>query len=204
MARARKKTKVKLGVLISGGGSNLQAIIDACASGILKDIAEVVVVISNKADAYGLQRARQHEIPAVFVDRKKFADGAAYSEQLIKELQIYNVELVCLAGFLLKLEPNFVQAFRGKILNIHPALLPKFGGKGMYGHHVHEAVVIAGEKESGATVHHVDDEYDHGTVVIQRSVPVMPGDTPDALAKRVLEVEHQIYPEAIRTVITQK
>jgi phosphoribosylglycinamide formyltransferase-1 len=101
----------------------------------------------------------------------------------------------------LKLEPNFVTAFRGRILNIHPALLPKFGGKGMYGHHVHEAVVAAGEVESGATIHAVDEEYDHGKTIIQRRVPVHPGDTADTVAERVLAVEHQIYPEAIKITI---
>jgi phosphoribosylglycinamide formyltransferase-1 len=193
--------KVKIGVLISGGGTNLQAIIDACEKGILKDVAEVAVVIANAADAYGLERARRHDIPAVYLDRKKFPDGESYSEGLLKELRMYNVDLVCLAGFLLKLEQNFIQAFPGRILNIHPALLPKFGGKGMYGHHVHEAVVAAGEKESGATVHIVDDEYDHGVTIVQGTVPVLAGDTPDALAKRILAVEHRIYPEAILKII---
>jgi phosphoribosylglycinamide formyltransferase-1 len=204
MKRTRKPAKTKLGVLVSGGGSNLQAIIDACTGGILKDVAEVVVVIANRADAFGLERARKHGIPAVFADRKKFADAAAYCAYLVKELQMHNVALVCLAGFLLKLEPNFVAAFPGRILNIHPALLPKFGGKGMYGHHVHEAVVAAGEKESGATVHLVDVEYDHGPAIIQGRVPVLPDDTPDALAARVLETEHRIYPEAILKVVSGK
>lgn len=196
--------KTKLGVLVSGGGTNLQAIIDACNSGILKDIAEVAVVISNKIDAFGLERARKNNIPAIFVDRKKVNDGTAYCEKLIEELKRYKVDLVCLAGFLLKLEPNFVKAFKGKILNIHPALLPKFGGKGMYGHNVHEAVLKSCEKESGATVHVVDEEFDHGPIVTQRRVPVLNSDTPEILAKRVLEVEHKIYPEAILKVIGSK
>jgi phosphoribosylglycinamide formyltransferase-1 len=203
MRRARKIAKIKIGVLISGSGSNLQAIIDACDDGILKGRADVAVVIANKADAFGLERARQHNIPAIFADRKKFADGRSYGAYLVKELEVHNVGLVCLAGFLLKLEPNFVDAYAGRILNIHPALLPKYGGKGMYGHHVHEAVVCAGETESGATVHVVDTEYDHGPAVVQRRVPVLPEDTPDALAGRVLEVEHQIYPEAILKIIEQ-
>jgi phosphoribosylglycinamide formyltransferase-1 len=195
---------VRIGVLVSGGGTNLQAIIDAVESGILKGRAEVAVVISNKADVFALERAKKNHIPAIFADRKQFKDGIAYCENLVEVLKKYRVDLVCLAGYLLKLEPNFVRAFHGRILNIHPALLPKFGGKGMYGHHVHEAVVAAGEQESGATVHWVDEEYDHGSTVVQGCVPVLAGDTPEILAKRVLEVEHKIYPEAILKVISGK
>jgi phosphoribosylglycinamide formyltransferase-1 len=195
---------VRLGVLVSGGGTNLQAIIDACEKGILKGLAEVVLVISNRADAYGLERAKKHRVDALCLERKDYADGPAYSKALADALAARGVDLVCLAGFLLKLEPNFVQAFKGRILNIHPALLPKFGGKGMYGHHVHEAVVAAKELESGATVHFVDEEYDHGMTIVQRKVPVLPGDTGETLAERVLQIEHSIYPEAIRKVISGK
>lgn len=196
--------KKKLGVLVSGGGTNLQAIIDGCESGILKDVAEVKVVISNKSDAYALERAKKHNIEPLFIDRKSFADRASFCDKIVEELKKRGIDIICLAGFLLKLEPNLVRAFPKRIINIHPALLPKFGGKGMYGHYVHEAVIKNGEKESGATVHYVDEEYDHGPTIIQQKVPVMKGDTPEMLAKRVLEVEHKIYPEAILKVISSK
>ena len=194
---------VKLGVLASGGGTNLQAIIDACEHGILKGKASVAVVIANKPDAYALERARTHGIAAVFIDRKCFGDPAAFNQAVIEEMKKHEVELVCLAGYLLKLEPNLIAAFKHRIINIHPALLPKFGGKGMYGHHVHEAVLNAGEKESGPSVHWVDEEYDHGAVILQCSVTVQPGDTPETLAQRVLEVEHKIFPEAILKIINE-
>jgi phosphoribosylglycinamide formyltransferase 1 len=190
---------IKLGVLISGGGSNLQAIIDACEFGILKGKAEVVAVISNKKDAYGLIRAMKHDIPAIFVDKKCFADSGAFCEAIKKRLIEHKAGIVCLAGYLLKLEPCLIGSF--KIMNIHPALLPKFGGAGMYGHFVHEAVLKAGEQESGATVHWVDGDYDHGEIILQNRVPVFDIDTPETLAARVLEVEHEIYPEAILKVI---
>jgi phosphoribosylglycinamide formyltransferase-1 len=197
-------SKIRIGVLISGGGSNLQAIIDACEKGILKDIAQVSLVISNKPDAYGLERAKKHNIEAVYIDNKKFPDNPAYCSRLVIEFMERNIDIVCLAGFLLKIEPNFIRAFSKNILNIHPALLPKFGGKGMYGHFVHEAVVEAKEKESGATVHFVDDEYDHGKTILQRKVQVLENDTPFSLAQKVLAVEHEIYPEAIKMVINMQ
>lgn len=190
------------GVLASGGGTNLQAIIDSCESGILKDKARVVVVISSVADAYALERAKKHNIPAVVVERKIFQDAELYDDAVVKELKNKNVDLVCLAGYFLKLSPAFVRAFPGKILNMHPALLPKFGGKGMYGHRVHDAVLSAKETVSGATVHFVDDEYDHGRIILQLSVPVITGDTCETLAKRVLSAEHKVYPEAILKVVS--
>ena len=190
----------KLGILISGGGSNLQAIMDACAFGVLKGKAEVAAVISNKKDAYGLQRAVKNNIPAVFIDRKIYPDAGAFCGEIKKRLTEHKVDLVCLAGFLLKLEPSLTGSF--KIINIHPALLPRHGGKGMYGHFVHEAVIKAGEKESGATVHWVDEQYDHGGAIIQQKVPVFSNDTPETLAERVLEVEHELYPKAILKIIT--
>lgn len=195
---------INIGVLISGGGSNLQAIIDACESGILKDKAKISLVISNKPDVFGLERAKKHNIPSVIIKRKEFADNNAMGEKIIEELSKQNVNLVCLAGYMMMIAPNVVKKYENKILNIHPALLPKFGGKGMYGHYVHEAVIKAGEKESGATVHIVDEEYDHGKTVLQEKVPVLSGDTPETLAKRVLEVEHAIYPKAILKVISGK
>jgi phosphoribosylglycinamide formyltransferase-1 len=191
----------RIGVLVSGGGTNLQAIIDACSNGVLRGFAEVAVVVSNKVDAFALERAKKAGIPGIFIDRKLFADGASYCSAIAYELQKHDVQLVCLAGFLLKLDPCLIHIYPGRVLNIHPALLPKFGGKGMYGHHVHEAVVAAQETESGPTVHIVDEEYDHGKIVMQKRVPVHPDDTPDDVAQRVLAVEHTIFPAAIKKVI---
>jgi phosphoribosylglycinamide formyltransferase-1 len=193
-----------IGVLVSGGGTNLQAIIDSCEKGMLKGKARVIAVISNKRDAYGLERARKHGIDAVFVNAQNFESNARFCEEVVKELQTRKVALVCLAGYLRMIEPNMIKAFDGNILNVHPALLPKYGGAGMYGHKVHEAVLRSREKESGATVHHVDEKYDHGKIVIQKKVKVMISDTPESLAKRVLEVEHKIYPEAILRILEEK
>lgn len=199
-----KPQKVKLGVLVSGGGTNLQAIIDSCETGILKNIAEVAVVISSRPDAYALERAQKYGIHSKPINRKIFENDFAFCDAIAKELKTHSVELVCLAGFVHMISPEFIRQFGGKILNIHPALLPKYGGKGMYGHHVHNAVIKACEKESGATVHWVDEHYDHGEIIIQQKVPVMPDDTCESLAKRVLGAEHKIYPEAIFKVIRAK
>lgn len=200
-----KKTmkKTRLGILVSGGGSNLQAIVDATRTPLL-DCAEVAVVISNKPDAFALKRAEKENIPGIVADPKQFAHRSDFYRKIIEILDEKQVDLVCLAGFLLKLEPNIVRRFQGRILNIHPALLPRFGGKGMYGHHVHEAVLKAGEKKSGCTVHLVDEEFDHGPTLLHRTVPVLPGDTPETLADRVLEQEHILYPEAIALYIQKQ
>ena len=186
-------SKVKLGVLVSGGGSNLQAIIDACENGVLRGKAEVAVVISSRPDAFALQRASRHGIDTLA--------APGNTAEMISCLRSHNVGLVCLAGYMRKLEDLFIEAFRGRIINIHPALLPKFGGKGMYGHFVHESVLAAGEKEAGATVHYVDEEYDHGEIILQKKVPVLKDDTPERLAKRVLAVEHEIYSQAIEKIL---
>lgn len=195
--------KVKLGVLVSGGGTNLQAIIDACESGILKGQAEIAVVISSRPDAYALERAQKHSIHSRPVNRKNFENDAEFCAAIAEELKAHQVDLVCLAGFVHMISPEFISRFQGKIINIHPALLPKYGGKGMYGHHVHNAVIAAREKESGATVHWVDEHYDHGKIIVQKKVPVLPGDNWESLAKRVLEAEHEIYPKAILKIITE-
>jgi len=196
--------KVKIGVLVSGGGTNLQAIIDACESGILKGLAEIVVVISSRPDAYALERAQKHGIHSKPITRRNFDNDASFCAAIAEELKAHSVDLVCLAGFVHMISPEFISRFQGKILNIHPALLPKYGGKGMYGHHVHNAVIKAREKESGATVHWVDEHYDHGDIIIQKKVPVLPDDNCESLAKRVLEAEHKIYPQAILKVIKEK
>lgn len=193
----------KLGVLISGGGSNLQAIIDSCRSGALQGKAEVAAVVSNKEDAFGLQRASKAGIPAIFLNPKQFPNRSEYFTAVIAEFKKRGVALVCLAGFLLKIEPNLIREYPKRILNIHPALLPKYGGKGMYGHFVHEAVVKAGEAESGCSVHIVDEEFDHGPVLAQKKVSVLPGDTPETLAARILKEEHVLFPETIAQYLGQ-
>jgi len=185
----------KIGVLISGRGSNLQALIDAQRRGELG--GEIAIVISNVESAPGLERARRAGIPAVFRDHRG-KSREAFDADLVAEMREHGVELVCLAGFMRLLSPTLVRAFRGRILNVHPALLPRFGGAGMYGERVHRAVLDAGERVSGVTVHVVDEEYDHGPIVAQREVPVEPGDTPATLAARILKEEHALLPTVVR------
>jgi len=189
-----------LAILISGGGSNLQSIIDSTKNGVLKDIAKVVVVISDNPSAYGLERAKKENIKAVAFDYKNM-DKKAYNAEVYKTIKESKADIICLAGYLKKIPENIVNEYKSKILNIHPALLPNFGGKGMYGHFVHEAVVKAKEKKSGATVHFADENYDTGNIIIQKEVPVYETDTADDVAKRVLVVEHEIFPKAIKKVI---
>jgi phosphoribosylglycinamide formyltransferase-1 len=192
----------KIGVLVSGGGSNLQAIIDATENGYLK--AKVGVVISNKAGVFALERAVKHNIPAKVIEHREFASTADFSGAIARVMNEYEIDLICLAGFLRILDPLFIEKYRGRILNIHPALLPAFGGKGMYGHHVHEAVIASGAKFSGATVHIVTPETDVGPIVKQGIVTVADDDTPESLAAKVLQIEHQIYPEAVKMIIEDR
>lgn len=188
--------KLKIGVLVSGGGTNLQAIIDACQTGNIP--GEVVVVISNRKEAYALERAKKNRIEALYIDRKDFITNRDYAQRLAEEMDKREVELVCLAGFLLLIDSFFIDKYKNKIMNIHPALLPSFGGKGMYGIKVHEEVLKSGEKYSGCTVHMVDEEYDHGQIILQKKVHVKKNDTPHMLAERVLKEEHKLYPEAVK------
>lgn len=192
----------KLAVFISGSGTNLQSLIDAIKFGRL--LAKIVLVVSSKSDAFGLERAKQEQINTFVYKAKDYMSAEDAEKALLETLERNQVEYIALAGFL-KLVPNTViQKYRNKITNIHPALLPKFGGKGMYGHFVHEAVIAAGEKESGATVHIVDEIYDHGKILLQKKVEIYPSDTPETLAAKVLRVEHQIYPEALENLIKGK
>lgn len=185
---------LRLAVLVSGGGTNLQSIIDAVEKETLQ--STIACVISNKETAYGLERARNSNIPALFIDPK---GKEAYDEELLKTLQDYKIELVVLAGYLKIIDAKLIEVYKGKIINIHPSLLPKFGGKGFYGLHVHEAVIAAGEVESGATVHYVDTGIDTGSIILQRKVQVYKEDSPEILQKRVLEkIEHTILVEAIQ------
>lgn len=188
-------TPLPIACLASGSGSNVQAIIDAIAAGTLP--ARITAVISNVPGAGVLDRAQRHGIPAIVVDHRAFPRREDFERQLCGVIDGGRAELVCLCGFLRVLTPWFVSHYTGRILNIHPALLPDFGGRGFHGSKVHQAVLAAGRKTSGCTVHIVDAEVDHGPIILQRTVPVLPGDTPETLSARVLEQEHLAYPEAI-------
>jgi formyltetrahydrofolate-dependent phosphoribosylglycinamide formyltransferase len=185
---------IQLAVLASGGGTTLQNLIDLIAAGELD--AKIKVVIASRPGIKAVERAADAKIMNFVVDRKQFADLAEFSRQVFSLCDDAGVDLVCLAGWLSMLV--LPAAYRGRMINIHPALLPAFGGKGMYGHHVHEAVIAHGCKLSGCTVHYVDEKYDNGPIIIQRACPVLEDDTPDALAARVFEQEKLAYPEAIR------
>ncbi len=187
---------LRLGVLLSGSGTTLQNIIDRIEDGKLD--ASVCCVIGSRSDAYGLERARNHDIPQAVIARKEFADSAAFNQAIWAELDNYAIDLVVLAGFMCQLEVP--TAFENRIINVHPALIPAFCGKGMYGHHVHEAVLAYGAKVSGATVHFVDQEYDHGPIIMQEAIPVLEEDTPDSLAERVQATERDLYPQAIQSI----
>ena len=182
--------KEKLGILCSGRGSNLASIIAAVERGDIR--AEIAVVIADKADAYALVRAREKGIPAVAVVRRDYAECADFESALLEQLHAHGVTLVVLAGFMRILSSVFVHAYTGRILNIHPALLPSFPGA-----HAHRDVLAYGVKVSGCTVHFVDEGMDSGPIILQAAVPVLEGDTEDTLAARVLEQEHRIFPEAI-------
>jgi len=181
----------------SGRGSNFKAVLDALADGSIP-LTRISVVISNNATAGILDIARSGNIPALHISQKQFETEETFVAALLETLRSHGTDLVVLAGYMKRLPPPVVHAYRNRIINIHPALLPKFGGHGMYGIHVHEAVLAAHETVSGATVHLVDEEYDRGPVLLQRTVPVLPEDTPGALAARVLVAEHQLLPDAIR------
>ena len=193
-------SKLALGVLASHGGTNLQAIIDSCRSGAID--AEVRVVISNNSRSLALERARRANIPASHLSSSTHPDPDRLDEAITETLRLYGVQVVALAGYMKMLGTRTLDAYRSRILNVHPALLPKFGGQGMYGERVHEAVLASGERVSGVTVHLVDEVYDHGPVVAQTQVPVLPDDTPGALAAKVLEQEHILYPETIQRIAT--
>lgn len=183
--------KVKLGVLVSGRGSNLQAIIDNIEKGLLP--AEIVVVISDQPDAYSLERARKHNIPAIHISAKGYRGKRdEYDTLLVTELRKNNVELVCLAGFMRIITPTLIKAYPNRILNIHPALLPAFPGL-----HVQKAALDHGVKFSGCTVHFVDEGMDTGPIIVQAVVPVLANDTVDDLSERILKQEHKIYSRAI-------
>jgi len=193
---------MNIAVFASGRGSNLMAILKAIEEGKLK--ARVVVVISNNSSAGALEIAHSKGIDALHISRRQFSSDREYADKILSELRKRNVELVVLAGYMKKIPAEVVSEYRNRILNIHPALLPSFGGQGMYGINVHKAVIESGVKITGVTVHIVDEEYDHGPIVLQRAVEVKDDDTPETLAERVLKVEHEVYPEAIRLFVEGK
>ncbi len=188
--------RLKIAVFASGRGSNLAALLSAIERGELH--AQIVLVMSNKSDAGALEIARRHDVPALHLSAKMFSSATEFDQALLAHLHRHEVELIALAGYLKKIGSVVVRAYKNRIVNIHPALLPSFGGQGMYGIKVHQAVLNYGCKVTGVTVHLVDDEYDAGAPILQRCVPVQPGDTPEALAARVLEVEHKIFAEALQ------
>lgn len=190
---------LNIAVLGSGRGSNFQAIMEAIAGGKITN-ARIRVVISNNSDAGILHVARAHSIPAIHLSQAQFMSEQAFVEELLDTLHEHGVDFIVLAGYMKRLHPRVIQVYRHRIVNIHPALLPKFGGKGMYGKHVHQAVIAAGEPVSGATVHFVDEEYDHGDIVLQKTVALVIGETPESLAEKVLKIEHELYPKAIQMI----
>jgi len=185
---------LRLAILISGSGTTLQNFLDRIAAGRLP--ATVAVVISSKPGVRGLERAAAAGIPHLVVERKQCGSVEEFSAKIFAHCREAGAELACLAGFLqlIKIPDDYA----GKVLNIHPALIPAFSGKGMYGHHVHEALLKMGVKLTGCTVHFADNEYDHGPIVLQRAVPVLDDDTPETVAARVFEQECEAYPEAVR------
>lgn len=188
----------KLVVLASGSGTNFQAILDAIQTGSIS--ANVSGLITNNPEAGAIQRAHSNDIPVKIIST---ADREAYENQLLKTLLSWNPDLIVLAGFLKKIPESVVDAFDQKIINIHPALLPKFGGKGFYGVRVHQAVIKAGEKESGCTVHYVNQHYDDGDIIEQVTVPVTSDDDAESLAKKVLQEEHKLLPRIINQLLTE-
>ena len=185
---------LRLAVLLSGGGTTLQNLIDHIEAGKLS--AAIVVVISSQPDAYGLERAKRHGLEAICVSRKAYPDAQAYHDALNRTLDRYAPELIALAGFLRVF--RYAPHYRGRVINIHPALIPAFCGKGFYGRRVHQAALAYGVKVSGCTVHFADEQYDHGPIILQRVVPVLDHDTPERLAARVAIEERKAYPEAIQ------
>ena len=190
----------RIGVLVSGGGTNLQALIDAQKSGIITD-GEISLVISNNPGAYALERAANADIKTAVVNKKECASQEEFEEKLIATLTENKIDLIILAGFMCILSENFTKRYPKRIINVHPSLIPSFCGKGFYGLHVHEAALSYGVKITGATVHFVNEIPDGGEIILQKAVDILPGDTPEVLQKRVMEnAEWRILPEAAQLV----
>lgn len=192
--------KKKLAVFASGGGTDLQSLIYAQESGFL-DNAEIALVVSNKKNAYALERAKLHNIPTMVFSKADFCDKEELFFQLANYLDKKEIDLIVLAGYLMIIPPSFIRRFENRIINIHPSLIPKFCGDGFYGIKVHEAVIASKETESGATVHFVDEGTDTGKIILQEKVPVLNNDTPEILQQRVLELEHSLLPRAVKLVV---
>ena len=192
---------MNIAVFASGGGTDFQSIIDGVESGLIK--AKINMLIASKPDIYAIERAKKHNIPHYVFCKKDYLSGEEMFDSIIKLLRANKTDLIVLAGYLTILSPNIVKAYEGRIINIHPALLPKFGGVGMYGMNVHEAVIAAGEKESGCTVHYVDTDADTGKIIAQARVAVDKDDTPESLQKKVLEKEHELLPRVVAQLIEE-
>lgn len=184
----------------SGSGTNFQSVIDAIEAGKIE--ARITGLISNKPDIGAVDRAKKHHIPTAILSPADYADQKAYESALLNRLKKWNPNLIVLAGYLLKIPSRVIREYEGQIINIHPALLPKYGGKGFYGMNVHEAVIEADESESGCSVHIVTEAYDEGPVIGRCTVPVQSSDTPEKLARRVLEQEHKLLPDVINKLLT--
>lgn len=188
---------LNIAVFASGRGTNFRAILNAVHAGEIPH-ANIALVISNNSDAGALNIAYENNIPALHISQQQFPSEGEFVNKILTVLESYEVNFIVLAGYMKKLSSLIIKRFPNRIINIHPALLPKYGGQGMYGRRVHEAVLANRDTVSGATVHIVDEDYDHGPIVLQETVPVAPDDTPETLAEKVLEIEHRIYPEALR------
>lgn len=188
--------QTKIAVLISGSGSNLQSIIDKINSGKIK--GEIAVVISNKKDAYGLERARKNNIPAIYINYKDYPDYEKFNQAIIEELEKRAIDLVVLAGYLKILSKDFIEKYKNRIINVHPSLIPSFCGKGYYGIKVHQAAIDYGVKISGASVHFVDEGADTGPIIIQEAVEVSNEDNAQTLQQKILKIEHKILPLAVK------
>ena len=193
---------IHLGFLASGRGSNMQSIINACAGGALR--AEPVVVISNNPDAGALIIAKNKKIPNYHLSSKTHPDPKQLDKTITETLNNYQADLIVLAGYMKQVGPVLLKEYKNRVINIHPSLLPRHGGKEMYGMNVHRAVIEAGEKETGATVHLVNDKYDEGLILAQRKIDVATTDTAESLAERVLEVEHSLYTEVLQDIVSGK
>jgi phosphoribosylglycinamide formyltransferase-1 len=188
-------SELSIAVFASGGGTNLQSLIDASKKGDLG--GRITAVISNNSGAYALERASNAGIATYHISGKKLPEREQFVSEILRTLENHEVNLIVLAGYMKLLPVEVVRKYRNRILNIHPALLPKYGGKGMYGMNVHKAVIESGDRISGATVHFVDEIFDHGVILIQRTAPVSAEDDPESLAAKVLKVEHKILPAAV-------
>ncbi len=195
---------LRVGVMVSGGGTNLQAILDSIDSGKIQN-AEIVVVVSNNPGAYALERAKNHGIEAVCLSPKEFSGREEFNRAFLKKLEEYRLDLIVLAGFLVKIPEEMVKQYEGRIINIHPSLIPSFCGVGYYGLKVHEAALDRGVKVTGATVHFVDSGMDTGPIILQKAVEVQDGDTPEVLQRRVMEqAEWEILPRAIDMIANHR